>query len=140
MSLLSLQWDNDSGETVQEYDRHLGAVNTITFVDENRKFVTTSDDKSLRVWEWYVCTCLTIGLYTCTPKWTVYVIQTVVIDTVGYGKCSVHVLWLSPHVIDVRVCSQSRITPNKRLLICWFGCACKLTYNEGATPFGPITK
>jgi pre-mRNA-processing factor 17 len=45
-------WDTKSGETVQEYDRHLGAVNTITFVDENRRFVTTSDDKSLRVWEW----------------------------------------------------------------------------------------
>jgi pre-mRNA-processing factor 17 len=37
---------------LQEYDRHLGAVNTITFVDENRRMVTTSDDKSLRVWEW----------------------------------------------------------------------------------------
>lgn len=34
--------------------RHLGAVNTITFVDENRRFVTTSDDKSLRVWEWNI--------------------------------------------------------------------------------------
>ncbi|KAL0833055.1 hypothetical protein ABMA28_001168 [Loxostege sticticalis] len=45
-------WDSRSGEIVQEYDRHLGAVNTITFVDENRRFVTTSDDKSLRVWEW----------------------------------------------------------------------------------------
>lgn len=45
-------WDVKSGEIVQEYDRHLGAVNTITFVDENRRFVTTSDDKSLRVWEW----------------------------------------------------------------------------------------
>ncbi|KAG8235909.1 hypothetical protein J437_LFUL016230 [Ladona fulva] len=45
-------WDIRSGEVVQEYDRHLGAVNTITFVDENRRFVTTSDDKSLRVWEW----------------------------------------------------------------------------------------
>ncbi|KAJ9577114.1 hypothetical protein L9F63_006322, partial [Diploptera punctata] len=45
-------WDVRSGEVVQEYDRHLGAVNTITFVDENRRFVTTSDDKSLRVWEW----------------------------------------------------------------------------------------
>lgn len=30
----------------------MGAVNSITFVDENRRFVTTSDDKSLRVWEW----------------------------------------------------------------------------------------
>lgn len=47
-----LQWDTRSGEIIQEYDRHLGAVNTITFVDENRRFVTTSDDKSLRVWEW----------------------------------------------------------------------------------------
>ena len=37
---------------LQEYDRHLGAVNSITFVDENRRFVSTSDDKSLRVWEW----------------------------------------------------------------------------------------
>lgn len=46
------QWDIRSGEIVQEYDRHLGAVNTITFVDHNRRFVSTSDDKSLRVWEW----------------------------------------------------------------------------------------
>ncbi|XP_044756391.1 pre-mRNA-processing factor 17 [Coccinella septempunctata] len=45
-------WDTRSGDIVQEYDRHLGAVNTITFVDDNRRFVTTSDDKSLRVWEW----------------------------------------------------------------------------------------
>ena len=27
-------------------------MNSITFVDENRRFVSTSDDKSLRVWEW----------------------------------------------------------------------------------------
>jgi pre-mRNA-processing factor 17 len=47
-----LCWDTRSGEIVQEYDRHLGAVNTITFVDEARRFVTTSDDKSMRVWEW----------------------------------------------------------------------------------------
>ncbi|XP_030751675.1 pre-mRNA-processing factor 17 [Sitophilus oryzae] len=47
-------WDTRSGDIVQEYDRHLGAVNTITFVDENRRFVTTSDDKSLRVWEWNI--------------------------------------------------------------------------------------
>jgi pre-mRNA-processing factor 17 len=45
-------WDVRSGEIVQEYDRHLGAVNTITFIDENRRFVTTSDGDSLRVWEW----------------------------------------------------------------------------------------
>lgn len=45
-------WDTNSRGIVQEYDRHLGAVNTITFVDNNTKFVSTSDDKSLRVWEW----------------------------------------------------------------------------------------
>lgn len=47
-----LCWDCRSGEIVQEYDRHLGAINTITFVDENRKFISSSDDKSMRVWEW----------------------------------------------------------------------------------------
>lgn len=30
----------------------LGAVNTITFCDNNRRFCSTSDDKSMRVWEW----------------------------------------------------------------------------------------
>lgn len=47
-----LCWDTRSGSIVQEYDRHLGAINTVTFVDNNRRFVSTSDDKSLRVWEW----------------------------------------------------------------------------------------
>lgn len=47
-----LCWDTRTAEIVQEYDRHLGSVNSITFVDENKKFITTSDDKSLRVWEW----------------------------------------------------------------------------------------
>jgi len=47
-------WDIRSGDIVQEYDRHLAAVNTITFVDRNRRFVSTSDDKSLRVWEWNI--------------------------------------------------------------------------------------
>uniref|UniRef100_A0A5K3EP66 Pre-mRNA-processing factor 17 n=1 Tax=Mesocestoides corti TaxID=53468 RepID=A0A5K3EP66_MESCO len=47
-----LCYDVRSGEVVQQYDRHLGAVNTVTFVDNNRRFVSTSDDKSLRVWEW----------------------------------------------------------------------------------------
>ncbi|XP_017143081.1 pre-mRNA-processing factor 17 [Drosophila miranda] len=45
-------WDTRSGDIVQEYDRHLGSVSTITFVDDNRRFVTTSDDKSMRIWEW----------------------------------------------------------------------------------------
>ncbi|KAF8519041.1 pre-mRNA splicing factor [Hysterangium stoloniferum] len=47
-----IQYDMDSGEIVQEYDQHLGPVNTITFVDENRRFVTTSDDKTIRAWDY----------------------------------------------------------------------------------------
>ena len=47
-----LCWDSRSGAICQEYDRHLGAINSVTFVDNNRRFVSTSDDKSIRVWEW----------------------------------------------------------------------------------------
>jgi WD40 repeat protein len=36
---------------LQEYNYHLGAVNTVTFIDDARRFVSSSDDKSLRVWE-----------------------------------------------------------------------------------------
>ncbi|GEM10756.1 pre-mRNA splicing factor [Rhodotorula toruloides] len=46
-----VQYDIRSGEITQEYDRHLGPVNTITFVDENRRFITTSDDKKMCVWD-----------------------------------------------------------------------------------------
>ena len=48
------QYDINSGEITQEYDQHLGPVNTITFVDENRRFVTTSDDKTIRAWDFDV--------------------------------------------------------------------------------------
>lgn len=41
-------------EIVQEYDHHLAAVNTIVFVDQNRRFMTTSDDKSLRAWDYNI--------------------------------------------------------------------------------------
>ncbi|KAK8943537.1 hypothetical protein KSP40_PGU009053 [Platanthera guangdongensis] len=37
-----VQWDMNSGKITQEYDQHLGAVNTITFVDNNRRFVTST--------------------------------------------------------------------------------------------------
>lgn len=46
-----VQFDIESGNVTQEYDQHLGPVNTITFVDENRRFVTTSDDKTMRAWD-----------------------------------------------------------------------------------------
>ncbi|KAL3435156.1 WD40-repeat-containing domain protein [Aspergillus tetrazonus] len=47
-----VQFDTRTGEQVQEYDHHLAAINTLTFVDQNRRFISTSDDKSLRAWEY----------------------------------------------------------------------------------------
>ena len=47
-----LQWDMNTHAITQEYTSHLGAVNTITFVDNNRRFVTTSDDKTMRGWDY----------------------------------------------------------------------------------------
>ena len=43
-----VQYDCRSGELVQTYDHHLAAVNTVTFVDGARRFVSTSDDKKVR--------------------------------------------------------------------------------------------
>lgn len=39
---------------VQSYDEHLGGINSITFVDNNKKFISSSDDKKLFVWEFGV--------------------------------------------------------------------------------------
>ncbi|KAI0011883.1 WD40 repeat-like protein [Xylariaceae sp. FL0662B] len=49
-----VQFDTRTRELVQEYDHHLNAINTITFVDDNRRFMTTSDDKSLRAWDYNI--------------------------------------------------------------------------------------
>ena len=45
------QYDLRSGELVCTYNDHLGPVNTVTFVDDNRKFASTSDDKKVFLWE-----------------------------------------------------------------------------------------
>ena len=37
---------------LQVYDQHLGAVNTITFCEENRRFASTADDKKMLIWEY----------------------------------------------------------------------------------------
>lgn len=49
-----LQFDMRTGDNVQEYNYHMDAVNTLTFVDGGRKFLSTSDDKTIRVWEFGV--------------------------------------------------------------------------------------
>ena len=46
-----VQYDIRTGAVELEYNYHLGAVNTITFVDEARRIVSTSDDKKVLVWE-----------------------------------------------------------------------------------------
>eukprot|EP00741_Cyanophora_paradoxa_P003039 tig00000663_g2951.t1 len=46
------QWSTEKDIPTLEYDQHLSQVNTVTFVDDNRRFVSSSDDKTLRVWEW----------------------------------------------------------------------------------------
>ena len=46
-----VQWDMNRGDLVQEYDQHLGPVNSITFADDGERFMSSSDDKTLRVWE-----------------------------------------------------------------------------------------
>jgi len=46
-----IQWDMNNGDLVQEYDQHLGPVNSITWADGGERFMSSSDDKTLRVWE-----------------------------------------------------------------------------------------
>ncbi|AFZ79305.1 pre-mRNA splicing factor, putative [Theileria equi strain WA] len=48
------QFDARSGNIVLEYSEHLGCVNTVTFIDNNRKILTTADDKKMLVWEYNV--------------------------------------------------------------------------------------
>jgi len=47
-----VQYDMRSGKQEQVYDQHLGAVNTLTFCEENRRFATTADDKKMLIWEY----------------------------------------------------------------------------------------
>ncbi|KAJ2517952.1 hypothetical protein GGI11_001800 [Coemansia sp. RSA 2049] len=46
-----VQWDVRARESTLEYNQHLGAVNSLTFFDSSRRFVSSSDDKTMRVWE-----------------------------------------------------------------------------------------
>lgn len=46
------QFDQRTGDSlVQDYDRHLGPVNSVTMIERGTRFVSTSDDKTIRYWE-----------------------------------------------------------------------------------------
>jgi len=47
----AVQWDANSASIVQEYDEHLGAVNSVTFCEDGKRLLTTSDDKKIFLWE-----------------------------------------------------------------------------------------
>ncbi|UKK02085.2 hypothetical protein MACK_001439 [Theileria orientalis] len=48
------QFDSRTGEVVLEYAEHMGCVNTVTFIDGNRRILTTGDDKKLLVWDYNI--------------------------------------------------------------------------------------
>lgn len=48
------QFDARTGKLSIEYNAHQSNVNTATFIDGNRKLVTTGDDKRLVVWEYNI--------------------------------------------------------------------------------------
>lgn len=47
-----IQFDVRSGNKSQQYSEHLGAINSLCFLDNNRKFISCSDDKKVFLWEY----------------------------------------------------------------------------------------
>ncbi|TNV80538.1 hypothetical protein FGO68_gene16839 [Halteria grandinella] len=46
-----IQYDTNTSEIVQQYEEHLGSINTLTFIENGRRFVSTADDKKIYLWE-----------------------------------------------------------------------------------------
>jgi pre-mRNA-processing factor 17 len=45
------QFDMRSGEITQTYDYHTDTVNTVTYIEDGRRIVSTGDDKKILVWD-----------------------------------------------------------------------------------------
>lgn len=41
-------------DPIQTYDHHQSSVNFLMAVDSNKRFLSTSDDKSVRIWDWQI--------------------------------------------------------------------------------------
>lgn len=96
-----VQFDTRSGEVTQEYVGHMGAVNTITFVDNNRRFVTTSDDKTLRVWDFDIPVVIKL-----VAEPTMYSLPTATLDPSGH--------WIAYQSMDSQVAIYSSQTFKNR--------------------------
>jgi len=47
-----LQFDASSGKVCLEYNEHLGPVSAVSFCEDGKKFITSSDDRKIFVWNW----------------------------------------------------------------------------------------
>ncbi|EEB05620.2 splicing factor Prp17 [Schizosaccharomyces japonicus yFS275] len=47
-----LQFDTRTNDVVQTYEQHLGPVNSLIFIEGGERFVSTSEDSSMRYWEY----------------------------------------------------------------------------------------
>lgn len=45
---------SSTAQIVQEYNYHLQPVNSVTFIDDDQRFVSTGDDKKIFVWEFNI--------------------------------------------------------------------------------------
>ena len=73
----AVEWDVRAGQIVQEYDEHLGTVNSITFAANGKNLVTTADDKKILIWEYgipvvvkYIADPLIHSIPTVDPHYT----------------------------------------------------------------------
>lgn len=44
----------DFDTPIQTYDHHLGAINSLTIIEDNKRFMSTADDKTVRFWDWQI--------------------------------------------------------------------------------------